>query len=297
MSTNFRSANPAAADLDGTGLRIAVVCGRFNDYITNRLLEGVVIGLRELHVADEDVVEVWVPGAFEIPLAAKVLAQTGRYEAVIGLGAVIRGDTAHFDYVAGECAAGIQRAQLETGVPIAFGDAIRRAEQRGIDDEIGICPEDAFGATAPLAHLDYFDQAGFLQQPKVVVHLLPRDRELARDARRRARLRERFQHLAAHRTHQDGLGSRAHGREDRPSHVMSQDKFLVGDDRRSRRARPTEGFRDLERWVFAPGRGGNRPRPGRPALSGRPGRHRRLGAVPPCVRSRSRSRPAGSPTG
>ena len=139
MSTNFRSANPAAADLDGTGLRIAVVCGRFNDYITNRLLEGVVIGLRELHVADEDVVEVWVPGAFEIPLAAKVLAQTGRYEAVIGLGAVIRGDTAHFDYVAGECAAGIQRAQLETGVPIVFGvlttENLEQAEVRSGDDD------------------------------------------------------------------------------------------------------------------------------------------------------------------
>ena len=134
MSTNFRSANPAAADLDGTGLRIAVVCGRFNDYITNRLLEGVVIGLRELHVADEDVVEVWVPGAFEIPLAAKVLAQTGRYEAVIGLGAVIRGDTAHFDYVAGECASGVAAAAATATVPVVFGvlttDTIEQALER-----------------------------------------------------------------------------------------------------------------------------------------------------------------------
>lgn len=142
MSSNYKSANPAPTDLDGTGMRIAVVCGRFNDYITNRLLDGVAVGLRELHVADDDVVEVWVPGAFEIPLAAKTLARTGRYDAVIGLGAVIRGDTAHFDYVAGECAAGIQRAQLETGVPIVFGvlttENLEQAEVRsGVDDNKG----------------------------------------------------------------------------------------------------------------------------------------------------------------
>jgi 6,7-dimethyl-8-ribityllumazine synthase len=120
-------------------MHIAVVCGRFNDHITTRLLEGAARGLRELHVADHDVVEVWVPGAFEIPLAAKALARTGRFEAVIGLGAVIRGDTAHFDYVAGECAAGIQRAQLETGVPIVFGvlttENLEQAEVRSAPDD------------------------------------------------------------------------------------------------------------------------------------------------------------------
>lgn len=121
MSTNFRSANPAPDELDGSGMRVALVCGRFNDLITNRLLDGALGALSDLHVADDDRLVAWVPGAFEIPLASKTLALTGRYDAVISLGAVIRGDTAHFDFVAGECAAGIQRAQLETGVPIIFG--------------------------------------------------------------------------------------------------------------------------------------------------------------------------------
>jgi 6,7-dimethyl-8-ribityllumazine synthase len=110
-------------DLDGAGagLRIAVVCGRFNSHVTLRLLDGVRRGLAACGVAESDVEEVWVPGAFEIPLAAKTFALTGRYDAVIALGAVIRGDTAHFEYVAGPCAEGLQQAQLETGVPVVFG--------------------------------------------------------------------------------------------------------------------------------------------------------------------------------
>jgi 6,7-dimethyl-8-ribityllumazine synthase len=121
MSTNFRSANPPDGTLDGRGLRVALVCGRFNDLITNRLLDGASEGLGALGVADDDVLLTWVPGSFEIPLAAKALAETGRFDAVITLGAVIRGDTAHFELVAGQCAEGIQRVQLDTGVPVAFG--------------------------------------------------------------------------------------------------------------------------------------------------------------------------------
>ena|SRR5689334_23583471 len=121
MSTNFRSANPADGALDGHGLRVAVVCGRFNDLITNRLLDGAAAGLTALGVADADVLVAWVPGAFEIPLAAKALAEGGRFDAVITLGAVIRGDTAHFEFVAGQCAEGVSRVQLDTGVPVAFG--------------------------------------------------------------------------------------------------------------------------------------------------------------------------------
>jgi 6,7-dimethyl-8-ribityllumazine synthase len=107
--------------LDGVGLRVAVVCGRFNDHITVRLLEGVRRGLAECKVDDADVSEVWVPGAFEIPLTAKVFAVTGNVDAVVCIGCVIRGDTAHFDYVAGQCAEGIQRVGLETEIPIVFG--------------------------------------------------------------------------------------------------------------------------------------------------------------------------------
>ena len=121
MSTNFRSANPEADALDGTGMQVAMVCGRFNDLITQRLLDGALGALDALGVLADDLLVAWVPGAFEIPLAAKTLALTGRYDAVIAMGAVIRGDTAHFDFVAGECARGIQDAQLETGVPIIFG--------------------------------------------------------------------------------------------------------------------------------------------------------------------------------
>ena len=138
MSTNFRSANPDAGSLDGTGMRIALVCGRFNDLITNRLLDGALEALSKLGVADDDRLVAWVPGAFEIPLAAKTAALSGSYDAVIALGAVIRGDTAHFEFVAGECARGIQLAQLEVGLPIIFGvlttENLEQAMDRSGDD-------------------------------------------------------------------------------------------------------------------------------------------------------------------
>ncbi len=121
MSTNFRAGRDLTGTVDGSGMRIAVVCGRFNDLITSRLLAGAETGLAVHGVAEDDVTVVWVPGAFEIPLAAKALAATGRYDAVLTLGCVIRGDTAHFEYVAGPCADGVQQAQLETGVPVVFG--------------------------------------------------------------------------------------------------------------------------------------------------------------------------------
>jgi 6,7-dimethyl-8-ribityllumazine synthase len=105
--------------LDATGMRIAIVAGRFNDHITTPLLDGALATLRKAGLVDVPVH--WVPGAFEIPLIAQRLATTGGCDAVICLGAVIRGDTPHFDYVAGECAAGIMRVTLDTGVPVVFG--------------------------------------------------------------------------------------------------------------------------------------------------------------------------------
>jgi 6,7-dimethyl-8-ribityllumazine synthase len=104
--------------LDATGMRIAVVAGRFNDHITTPLLDGALATLAQAGL--DDVPVHWVPGAFEIPLLAQRLASAGA-DAVICLGAVIRGDTPHFDYVAGECAAGIMRVSLDTGVPVVFG--------------------------------------------------------------------------------------------------------------------------------------------------------------------------------
>lgn len=121
----------------GAGLRVAVVCGRFNSHVTLRLLDGVRRGLEHCGVTEVD--EAWVAGAFELPLAAKTYAATGRWDAVIAVGCVIRGDTAHFEYVAGQCAEGLQRVGLETGVPAIFGvlttetleQALERSEEPG----------------------------------------------------------------------------------------------------------------------------------------------------------------------
>jgi 6,7-dimethyl-8-ribityllumazine synthase len=107
--------------LDASGMRLAVVAGRFNGDVTKRLLEGALLELADHGLDPETVPVIWVPGAFEIPLAAKRLAESGELDGVICLGAVIRGDTPHFEYVAGECAAGISRVALDTGVPTAFG--------------------------------------------------------------------------------------------------------------------------------------------------------------------------------
>jgi 6,7-dimethyl-8-ribityllumazine synthase len=107
--------------LAGQGMRIAIACSRFNDLITSRLLAGATDGLTRLGVDEGSVTVAWAPGAFELPLVARELAASGEFDAVITLGAVIRGATGHYELVAGQCAAGIQRAQLDTGVPIIFG--------------------------------------------------------------------------------------------------------------------------------------------------------------------------------
>ncbi len=128
-----RDFSPAPGDgdeplIDGTGRRIGIVCARWNEVITRRLLRGATDTLRERGAADDDVDVAWVPGAFELPLAAKVMAGTGRYDAVIAIGCVIRGDTAHFEYVAGPAADGIMAAQLEVGIPIVL--AVLTVENR-----------------------------------------------------------------------------------------------------------------------------------------------------------------------
>jgi len=98
-----------------------MVCAKFNGGITERLLEGALAGLEASGIKATTVTVAWVPGAFELPLAAMRLAESGAVDAVVALGAVIRGETAHFDFVAGECASGLQRAALDTGVPVVFG--------------------------------------------------------------------------------------------------------------------------------------------------------------------------------
>ena len=107
--------------LVGTGLRFVVVASRFNDLISSRLLEGVKDVLLRHDVRHQDIDVCWVPGAWEIPLVAKEMALTGRYDAIIAVGAVIRGDTPHFDYVSAEVSKGVAHVGLDQRVPVAFG--------------------------------------------------------------------------------------------------------------------------------------------------------------------------------
>jgi 6,7-dimethyl-8-ribityllumazine synthase len=101
--------------------RFAVVVARFNEFFTRQLLEGAQAAFRRHGVPEQQVDVAWVPGSFEIPVVAKRLAGSGRYDAIVCLGAIIRGATSHFDYVAGQAAAGVARASLDTGVPAIFG--------------------------------------------------------------------------------------------------------------------------------------------------------------------------------
>ena len=131
MAGNHRTleGNPS-----GKGMRIAIVAARFNHFVVDKLVAGALDTLAKAGVRPEDIDLVRVPGAFELPLVAKRLAGSGRYEAVITLGAVIRGGTPHFDYVCNECARGVTDAGLETGVPVLFGvltcDDMEQANER-----------------------------------------------------------------------------------------------------------------------------------------------------------------------
>ena len=119
---------------DGTGLRIAVVVARFNDIVTAKLAGGCREALRRYGVAEDDVAWAEVPGARELPVAARALALSGRFDAIVALGCVIRGETAHFEYVAGEASRGLGRVATDTGVPTIFGvlttDTLDQAFQR-----------------------------------------------------------------------------------------------------------------------------------------------------------------------
>ena len=113
---------------------MGVVCARFNDFLVSKLLSGCEDGLLRRGVREEDIEVAWVPGAFEIPLIAKKMAESGKYDAVIALGAVIRGSTSHYDYVCAEVSKGVAQAALGSGVPVMFGilttDTIEQAVER-----------------------------------------------------------------------------------------------------------------------------------------------------------------------
>ncbi len=123
----------AAEAVDGAGMRFAVAVSRFNEDITGPLLEGAQRTFRDHGVAPDDITLVTVPGAFELPLIAQHLARTGTVDGVVCLGAVIRGDTPHFEYVAGEAARGLQEAALATGVPVIFGILTTNTREQATD--------------------------------------------------------------------------------------------------------------------------------------------------------------------
>ena len=120
--------------LNAQGKRFALVVSRFNDLVTTRLLDGALDCLQRHGAVDEDIEVAWVPGAFELPVVAQKMAQTGRFDVVTCLGCIVRSDTPHFDYVAGESSKGIARVGLDTGVPVTFGvitaDTVDQAVQR-----------------------------------------------------------------------------------------------------------------------------------------------------------------------
>jgi 6,7-dimethyl-8-ribityllumazine synthase len=146
---------------NGARRAIGVVVSRFNGDITTRLLEGALQTLAESGVARERIDVMPVPGAFELPLGAMALAKTRRYACIVALGCVIRGDTPHFEYVAGEAASGLQLAGLETGVPVAFGvltcDSRRQAEERAGG------PQGNKGSEAALSALEMADLLAHLR--------------------------------------------------------------------------------------------------------------------------------------
>jgi 6,7-dimethyl-8-ribityllumazine synthase len=139
-------------ELQVRDLRFAVVITRFNDFVVEPLLRGALDALRRHGAADKQMEIVRVPGAFDLPIVARKLAMSRRYEALIALGAVIRGQTPHFDYVAGECASGLARIALESGVPIAFGVLTTDTMEQAVDRAGGKAGNK--GADAALAALE-----------------------------------------------------------------------------------------------------------------------------------------------
>lgn len=125
--------NQLEGDLSGAGLKVGIAVSRFNDFITSRLLDGAVDALVRHGVNDSDISVAKAPGAFELPLVVKKLAASGKFNAVIALGAVIRGATSHYDLIASEVTKGVAQAMLDTGVPISFGVLTVETIEQGIE--------------------------------------------------------------------------------------------------------------------------------------------------------------------
>jgi 6,7-dimethyl-8-ribityllumazine synthase len=140
------------ADLLARDIRIAIVAARFNEFVVTRLVDGAVDVLLRHGASEKNLELVRVPGAFDMPLIVRRLAQSKRYDAIVALGAVIKGETAHFDYVAGECASGVARAALDSGVPVGFGVLTCETFEQAIDRAGGKAGNK--GAEAALAALE-----------------------------------------------------------------------------------------------------------------------------------------------
>ncbi|MEK3953112.1 MULTISPECIES: 6,7-dimethyl-8-ribityllumazine synthase [Psychrobacillus] len=121
------------ANLIGTDLKVGIVVGRFNDFINAKLVDGAIDGLKRHGVAEESIEVAWVPGVFEVPFIAKKMADSQKYDAIIGLGTVIRGSTTHYDYVCNEAAKGIAQVGLQTGVPVIFGIVTTESIEQAIE--------------------------------------------------------------------------------------------------------------------------------------------------------------------
>lgn len=135
-----------SGSLNGEGLRVGVIVAEFNDFITSRLQEGAVAGLEAHGVRDDDVTVVSVPGSFELPLVARKMAESGQYDSVICLGAVIRGETDHYSHVAGEAAKGIANASVSSGVPVIFGVLTTDTVEQAINRAGGKQGNNGYGA-------------------------------------------------------------------------------------------------------------------------------------------------------
>ena len=120
-------------DLQARDLRFAILASRFNEFVVDRLVQGALDQLRRQGVSDKQIDIVRVPGAFDMPVVARKLALSRRYDAIVALGAVIRGQTSHFDYVAGECASGLSRVAGDTGIPVAFGVLTTETTEQAVE--------------------------------------------------------------------------------------------------------------------------------------------------------------------
>jgi 6,7-dimethyl-8-ribityllumazine synthase len=143
-------------DLQARDLRFAILASRFNDFVVDRLVQGALDQLRRQGVSEKQIDVVRVPGAFDMPVVARKLAASRRYDAIIALGAVIRGETSHFDYVAGECASGLSRVASDTGIPVAFGVLTTESTAQAVDragGKAGNKGADAAASAIELANL------------------------------------------------------------------------------------------------------------------------------------------------